>query len=105
MLSDCQIRIVRHSGYADRLRRYRIFSNGVEAGSIARNSVLEFKVPSGPTTIEARIDWGRSKPVVVNATRDHLVELEVANNWGAIFALWAVTFGRKSYLVLRPQQV
>jgi hypothetical protein len=87
------------------LRRYRIFSNGVEVGLIARNSVLEFKVPSGPTTIEARIDWGRSKPVVVNATRDHPVEIEVENNWGAILALWAVTFGRKSYLVLRPSKI
>ena len=55
---DLLAQIVRHSGYADFLRSYTISINGAEVGTIARNSVLDLRVPSGPVTIEARLDWG-----------------------------------------------
>jgi transposase-like protein len=41
-------------------RRYEIFINGAQVGTIARDAVLDLEVPSGTLTIEARIDWGRS---------------------------------------------
>jgi hypothetical protein len=50
----CTLKIVRHSGYADRLRSYSIFVDGKQVGTIARNSVLDLEVPAGPCTIEAR---------------------------------------------------
>jgi hypothetical protein len=65
--ATCMLRIVRRSGYADALRSYKIFINGTAAGSIARNSVLDLEVPSGPLTIEARVDWGRSRPLAIEA--------------------------------------
>lgn len=105
MTSACTIRIIRKAGYSDFVRRYQIFANGIEVGSIARNSVLEFKVPSGATTIYAKIDWGLSAPLTVTATPEKRIEIEVSNNWGALRGLWAVTFGRKSYLILRPNDV
>ena len=55
--ATCRVRIVRGSGYADGLRRYKIFVNGTQVGTIARDAVLDLEVPSGPLTIEARIDW------------------------------------------------
>jgi hypothetical protein len=95
------VRIVRRSGFADWLRRYKIYVNGTYAGSIARNSMLDLQVPSGSATLEARIDWGCSQPLRIEAKPGQRVEVEVANRWGAMLAIWAITFGRGSYLVLR----
>jgi hypothetical protein len=94
----CRLRVVRGSGYADRFRRYKIFINGAQVGTIARNAVLDLAVPSGPLTIEARIDWARSQPLTIEATPDR--RIEVSNNWGALLGIWGVTFGFRTYLTL-----
>ena len=99
--ATCTLRIVRHSGYADFLRSYKIFVNGAEAGTIARNSVLDLTVPSGPVAIEARIDWGRSRPLTIDAAPGQRIEVEVYNTWGAFLAIWGVTLGYRSYLTVR----
>lgn len=93
----CTLR-VRRSGYVDLLRSYKILINGTRVGKIARNSVLDLNVPSGPITIEARIDWARSRPLMIVATPNQKIEIEVSNRWGA--DLWALTFGFRSYLTL-----
>ncbi len=95
------LRIVRGSGLADRFRQYKIFVNGAEAGTIARDSVLDLEVPSGPLTIEARIDWGRSRPLTIEAAPGERIEVEVLNHWGALLALWGITFGFRTYLTLK----
>ena len=66
--ATCMLRLVRGSGYADWLRRYKIFINGAQVGTIARDAILDLEVPSGPLTIEARIDWGRSQPLTIEVT-------------------------------------
>src|SRR5262245_37854191 len=99
--SNCKVRIVRRSGYADWSRQYEILVNGTHVSPIRRNSALDLSVPCGPNVIEARIDWGRSRPLRIEATPDRQLEIEVANNWGAMFSFGATTFGRGSYLVLR----
>jgi hypothetical protein len=80
--ATCRLRLVRGSGYAYRLRRYKIFIDGAQVGTIARDAVLDLEVPSGPHTIEARIDWGRSQPLTIEATPDQRIEIEVSNHWG-----------------------
>jgi hypothetical protein len=99
--APCQLRIIRHSGFADFLRSYKIIINGSEVGSIARNSVLNIEVPSGPLRIEAQVDWGRSRPLLMEATPNQKIEIEVSNHWGALLAIWAITFGYRSYLALK----
>jgi len=96
-----KLRIIRHGGYADMLRAYNIFVNDELAGSISRNSVLNLAVPGGPLKVEARVDWGRSRPLTIEAAPERTVEVEVSNHWGAFLALWAITFGFRSYLTLR----
>jgi hypothetical protein len=102
MLPDaiCMIRFARPSQYVDMLRSYKLFINRVEVGSISRNAVLDLAVPSGPLTIEARLDWGTSQPLRIDAAPNRNIEIEVSNHWGALLSLWAVTFGRRSYLKL-----
>jgi hypothetical protein len=99
----CTIRIIRPSRFVDVLRSYRILLNGKEAGKISHNGVLEVETPAGAVTIEARIDWARSQPLMANTTPGQTVEIEVTNRWGALSALWAITFGRNSYLLLTPR--
>ena len=76
----CMLRLVRRSGFADWLRRYKIFIDGAQVGTIARNSVLDLEVPSGPLTIGAHIDWARSQPLTIEATPDQRTEVEVSNH-------------------------
>ena len=99
----CTIRLVRPSLLVDMLRSYRILVNGKEAGKISHNSALEISVAPGPVTIEARLDWTRSQPLTINAVPGQTLEIEVRNHWGASRALWAISFGRNSYLLLTPQ--
>jgi hypothetical protein len=98
---SCRLRVTRAGGYADYLRSYTIIVNGKEVGTIGRNSTAEFVVPSGRLTVEASVDWGRSTPIEIDARPDQTVALEVSNRWGALLALWAITFGSGSYLQLR----
>jgi hypothetical protein len=98
--ATCVLRLVRRSGYVDAFRLYKIFVNGTQVSTIARNSTVELELPSGPLTIEARVDWGRSKPLTIVAAPNEKIEVEVANHWGALLAIWAITFGSGSYLKL-----
>jgi hypothetical protein len=68
--ATCMLRIVRGSGYADRLRDYKIFVNGAQLATLARDAAINLEVPCGPLTIEARLDWGRSEPLMIVATPD-----------------------------------
>ena len=99
--ATCMLRFVRGSGYADWLRQYKIFINGAQVGALARNSALDVEVPSGALTIEARVDWGRSEPLTIEAAPGQRIEIEVSNHWGALLALWGSTFGFRSYLTLK----
>jgi hypothetical protein len=97
----CKIRIVRGSQYKDALRLYKIIINGSQVGTIARNSALEIETPCGALAIEARIDWGRSLPLRVDATPNQSIAIEVLNEWSFGLALWAISFGSRRYLTLR----
>ena len=95
------LKVVRRSGYSDLLRSYKIFVNDVYVGIIARNDVLDLAIPAGPVKVEARIDWTKSEPLTVDAAPNQTIEVEVSNNWGPWRALRGITFGARSYLVLR----
>jgi hypothetical protein len=97
----CKIKIVRPSQFADMMRSYQIMLNGQKAGSIARDDVLEIAAPAGKATVEARIDWGRSRPLTIDTKPGETIEIEVRNRWGSALGIWAITFGRSSYLELR----
>jgi hypothetical protein len=99
----CSIRIIRPTQAVDVLRSYRILLNGKDAGKISHNSVLEIATPAGEITVEAKIDWARSQPLTMNTVPGQAIEIEVRNRWGALLGLWAITFGKNSYLLLTPR--
>jgi hypothetical protein len=98
------LRVFRHSRHADKWRKYKILVNDKEVGVIARNSVLDFEVPTGRFKVTARLDWGRSRPLMIDARPNRRIEIEVSNNWGTLLGLWAITFGSGSYLTLKQLQ-
>ena len=101
MPETCILRIIRRGRFADRYRSYKIFANGMQVGTVARNSTLDVEVPSGRLTVEGRIDWARSRPLVIDALPKQRIDLEISNNWSPFLWLWAGTLGAGSYLTLK----
>jgi hypothetical protein len=81
-----KIRIVRGSQFAD-LRSYRILINGEMVGAVGAGGVLEMEVPAGSLVIEARIDWGCSRPLTIEAAPRQTIEIEVSRNLNAYISL------------------
>ena len=49
--------------WRDRIRAYRIFLDGTEAGRVRRGATCRLAVPPGPHRLRMAIDWGRSREV------------------------------------------
>jgi hypothetical protein len=98
---DSTIRILRRSGYADRNSPYEILVNGTHIGAVARDSVVDFRVPHGPLVLEARGKRGGSGPLLIEAVPHNRVDIEISKRRGPLRALWDATFGAESYLSLR----
>lgn len=99
--ADSTIRIIRMSGYFDRYRPYEIFVNGVRAGIVPHDSVVDFEVPHGELVIEARADRGGSRPLLIEAEPGQRTDVYLARRGGHLRALWADLFGSGNYLALR----
>jgi len=54
------ITITRDSGYADRLRAYKIILDGENVGSISNGEKVDLNVPAGEHELYLKIDWARS---------------------------------------------
>ncbi|MDP3521359.1 MAG: hypothetical protein Q8S02_12135 [Hydrogenophaga sp.] len=95
----------RDIGYADKLRKYRIFVNDSEIGQLAEGAVLHQDVGEGPHTVEARIDWCSSRPLKLDAlTSGHVVVVRSSlRGWRVVLALWYLIFNRQDYLTLELQ--
>jgi hypothetical protein len=104
-LADCLLRVIRLSNYSERVRAYDIFINGVVVGTIARNRVAEFRIPSGTHVIEVRSGRVGSRPLMIEATPDDAVEIEVWNRGGTLRAVWAATLGSDEFLTIRQRPI
>lgn len=102
-IRPCMLRIVRGRQYADRLRSYKIYVNGTQVCTIGANAQQEVEVRSGPLSIEARIDWTRSRPLTIEARPGTTIEVEVSNEWSPLLALFAITIGAGNYLTLKQR--
>jgi len=99
--ADSTLRIIRMAGYSDRYRPYEIFVNGILAGIVAHDSVVDFEVPHGELIIEARAARGGSRPLLIETAAGQRTDIFVAKRGGRLRALWADLFGSNNYLTLR----
>ena len=94
--------ITRDSGYADRLRAYRVVLDGERIGEVRNGGTKEFSIESGKHALSLRIDWCGSATVEFVATPEEKPAFQVKSSLrGKLFlSLWYVLFARNSYLVL-----
>jgi hypothetical protein len=96
------LQIVRRKRFVDVLRSYAVAVNGKNVGSVPNGGVLTIELPAGATSVQATIDWCKSDPIRVVIEPNRVTQVEVANNWGALLSIIAITFGYRSYLTLKP---
>jgi hypothetical protein len=100
------ISVNRDSGYADRLRNYRVLLDGVEIGRLGNGAAKAFEIPSGPHQLMIKIDWGRSNIVAIDIGESQSARFLCGSNlrgWRLLLAIYYMSFGFRNYLWLRPE--
>jgi hypothetical protein len=69
-----RIAISRDTGYADRLRRYRVVCDGAEIGQIVNGTSAEFTVSPGAHRLILRVDWCSSNEVQFTIAPDQALQ-------------------------------
>lgn len=100
-MASSKLKVIRGGGYTDVLRAYKIFVNDEQVGTLERDAVLNREVQSGPLKLEARLDWTRSQPLMVNAVPGETIEVEVSNRGGPLLSFWDAIFRSRNYLALK----
>ena len=99
---EATLRITRTSQYANKLRAYSIFLDGARVGKIKDGETVTYPLSPGSHTVQARIDWCRTKPVEITVKPGQDIPLEVgcyAGGWRLLLALFdAIWPGRWLYL-------
>jgi hypothetical protein len=95
------LRIVRRKRFVDALRSYAIAVNQKDVGAVSNGGQLTIELPAGEAWVEASIDWCSSPPIRISVEPNRVTQIEVANNWGALLSIIAITFGYRRYLCLR----
>jgi hypothetical protein len=101
--ADCTLRIIRLSSFSERRHPYEIFVNGAFIGAVKRNRVIEFRVPAGTLVVEIRTGRVGSRPLMIEASPERKVEIEVWNRGGPLRAIWAATLGADEFLAVRQR--
>jgi hypothetical protein len=98
--------VVRDSGYADRLRAYKIVLDGVVIGTIGNGETKTFPIVPGPHSLSLKIDWCGSKPVKFAAADGTSVAFDAKSNLRGpkiAGALWRSIFAWNSWLLLEQR--
>lgn len=96
------IRIKRDTGYADRIRAYKVVLDGNVIGEIRNGQQVEVDVAPGKHQLNLKIDWCRSNIVDFEMNQD-AVEFECGSNlrgFKILFAIVYATFLRSQYIWL-----
>jgi hypothetical protein len=97
------LKIVRDSGYADRLRAYTVVLDGQEAGKVGNGETVELPISAGQHSLSLKIDWCGSNTIAFTALEDDVITFDARSNLRGprIFAaLWFALAARDSYIVL-----
>jgi hypothetical protein len=97
------LKIVRDSGYADRLRDYKVVLDGKEAGKVANGETIEFPIPAGQHSLSLKIDWCGSNTIQFTALEEDVITFDARSNLRGsriLATLWFALFASNSYIVL-----
>jgi hypothetical protein len=99
------IRIKRDSGYADRLRAYKVVLDGTIVGDIRNGQQLELKVAPGKHRLQLKIDWGSSNMVDFEIN-DRDLEFQCGSNlrgFKILLAIFYATIFSNQYIWLKVE--
>lgn len=100
------ITISRDSGYADRLRDYRVLVDRIEEAGIGNGETKTLEVSPGEHELLLKIDWCRSNAVRFEISEDQTVKFSCGSSLRRSrpgLAIYYVLFARNQYLWLKAQ--
>lgn len=87
-----KITISRDSGYADRVRKYKVICNGEEVAKVGNGETIEFEVPPGEKEVYLKIDWCRSNKVAVSVPPGGEVHLQGGSSLRGTAVFMAIVY-------------
>ena len=93
------ITLKRSTGYADKMRAYKVLLDGNAIGSIRQGESKEYPLQAGKHTLQLKIDWCTSKPITFDFT-DKPLTFECGSNT-ALKAAFSAFFNIKDYMWLK----
>jgi hypothetical protein len=87
--------------WRDRVRAYRIFIDGTEAGRGRHGSMWKLAVPPGPHRIRMAIDWCRSREVGFDVQPGETAYFRCGPSAGVWRIFYDMTIGWNRYVKLR----
>jgi hypothetical protein len=100
------LRIVRDSGYADRLRAYKVIVDGKTAGEIRNGEAKEIPISGGQHDLSLKIDWCGSKTIQFTVADGDVLTFDAKSNLRGpklLAAPWYALFAWSSYLQLEQR--
>lgn len=98
------IRISRDSGYADRIRLYRILLDNQQIAELRNGETKEIPISAGSHCIAAKIHWCGSQPIHFSISAGEILTFSVTSSlrgWRILLVAVLPIFARNSYLNLR----
>jgi hypothetical protein len=100
------LKIVRDSGYADRLRAYKVIIDGNLVGEIRDGETKEFPISNGQHDLSLKIDWCGSNTIRFTVAQGDLLTFGARSNLRGpkvLAALWYALFAQSSYLLIEQR--
>lgn len=82
--------IKRNSEWANKMRSFDLYLNGVKFAEIKDKQVLSFEIPEGKYQLIAKIDWCGSQPLIIEIREGEIKRIEVT---GFIFSKYFLPLG------------
>jgi hypothetical protein len=82
-----KIIIKRESQYVNCLRKYSIYIDGKLVGKIKNGECMDFDVEPGSHIVYARLDWSRSKKIVIELNAGERIEFSCGSINGFVHVL------------------
>jgi len=100
------IQLVRDSGYADRLRAYKVVLDEKEIGEIRDGENKTFSIAPGQHELRCTIDWAGSNTIRFALAENEVAVFSVTSSLRGLrifLSLWYALIARNSYLCLKEE--
>jgi hypothetical protein len=98
------VSLKRDSGYADRLRKYRVLLDAQEIGRIGDGEKRVFEITPGQHQLVVKVDWAKTPAVTFVAAQGQTANFSCGSNlrgFRLILTLYYAIFASSKYLWLR----